>query len=123
VAVVNHSLLNNSILPVGAATVRRALVQHSDGVVREHRTYFHDGEFKTVYQTIDTINRGVLLPAWKLPGGPRPMPVTLRPPVIAQENQFQQTGATAPVGRQGALKIPLPNYAKQGRLFGAPARI
>lgn len=114
-----HGLVNNNLLPVGAQTVRRALIQHPDGVVREHRTFFHQGEFKTISQTVDTINRGVLLPSWKLP--PRPLSGAQRAPV-SQENKFMQTGATAPVGTTGALEAPLPAFATKGRLFGAPPR-
>jgi hypothetical protein len=127
---VSHALSRNTVLPTGAATVRRALVRNPQGVVVQHRTFLHAGQFKTVSQVVDTVKRGVLLPGWRIPGGPQrfapnfrqttgPSSLPVRP---ARENQFQQTAATAPVGRIGALIAPLPAFARKGRLYGAPPK-
>ena len=129
----NHALQNTSDLPVGAQTVRHALVLHPDGIVRQHSTFYQDGQFKTVSKPIDTVNRGVLIPAWKLPvsslrrrvpisTGPGMTPVLGGGPTI-ERNTFGQTAASAPVGTLGRLQVPLPNAAKQGRLYGAPANV
>lgn len=124
---VSHALSRNTVLPTGAAVVRRALVRNGQGTVVQHRTFLHAGQFKTVSQVVDTVKRGVLLPGWKIPGGPQQFlpragrgttgPAT----IVARENRFQQTAATAPVGRQGALIAPLPAFARKGRLYGSPA--
>ena len=128
----NHGLQNNSVIPYGGQVVRRALVRGANNQVTEHRTYYHGGVFRTVSQQVDTVNRGVLLPSWKLPAypGARRAWTTglsttgqpLTPTQIAVETSQQVQAATAPVGTRGALIAPLPAFARQGRLFGAPQK-
>lgn len=120
------SVLRSGQLPTGAQVIRRALVRNPQGQVTLHRTVFAGGKITTHALPIDTVNRGVLLPGWRIPGGPARFTPVLGPAnkqaPVAVENRFQQTAASAPVGTKGALIAPLPAFARQGRLYGAPPR-
>lgn len=120
------SVVRSGQLGPGAQVVRRALIRNRQGQVMLHRTVYQGGVFTTHALPIDTVNRGVLLPGWRIPGGPARFTPKLGPgqkqAPIAIENRFQQTAASAPVGTKGALIAPLPAFARQGRLYGAPPR-
>lgn len=120
------SLIRSGQLPHGAQVVRRALVRDPQGQVTLHRTVYANGKFTSHALPIDTVNRGVLLPGWKIPGGPRPFTPVLgagqKQAPVAVENRFQQSAASVPVGTQGALIAPLPAFARKGKLYGAPPR-
>lgn len=121
------NLVNNTVIPMGGAVTRRALIQDETGAVHHIRDYYHGGVFKQVKVRIDTRRRGTLIPDFKLPEWIKKKittgPVSMRnlgtQPQLPIENPLNQTAQNAPVGTQGVLALPIAR--RYVAVFGRPS--